>query len=153
VANNLERLMMYAELRQKICPQCNQSKEEKEFGKDSTTKSGVSSWCKPCKKVWRSNHRKESPEVYKRIDFKNDLKKYGLSLEDYNRMFENQKGHCDCCGEHASNFRRGLHVDHDHISGQVRALLCTRCNPGLGYFKDSVERLEMAIAYLKKFKK
>jgi Recombination endonuclease VII len=144
---------MYAELEQKICPQCGDTKEKKEFGKDITTPTGVSSWCKPCKKKWRSQLRKDNPEEHKRIDFKNDLKKYGLTTEDYNRMFKNQNGCCDCCGQTSENFRRGLHVDHDHTTGQVRALLCTQCNPGLGYFKDSVERLEMAIKYLKKFKK
>lgn len=144
---------MYAELEQKVCPKCGATKEKKEFGKDATTSSGVSSWCKPCKKEWRAQHRKDNPEEHKRIDFRNDLKKYGLTVEDYNSMFDKQKGCCDCCGRSAENFRRGLHIDHDHITGQVRALLCTKCNPGLGYFDDSIEALEMAIKYLKKFKK
>lgn len=140
-------------LNEKVCPKCSLAKEQKEFGKDATTRSGISSWCKPCKKTWRANHRKENPEKYQEIDFRNDLKRYGLTPEDYNKMFESQNGLCACCGISHENFRRGLHVDHDHTTGQVRALLCTKCNPGIGYFDDSVEKLEMAIKYLNKFKK
>lgn len=144
---------MYADLEQKVCPVCKTAKEKKEFGKDSSQSFGVSSWCKPCKKAWRAKHRQENPEKYKQIDFKNDLKKYGLTPKDYANMLESQKGKCACCGADSSEFKRGLHVDHDHVTGQVRALLCTRCNPGIGYFNDSIEKLEMAIKYLKKFKK
>jgi hypothetical protein len=145
---------MYAELKRKVCPRCKSEKQESEFGKDGTTSSGVSSWCKPCKKAWRTQHRKDNPEIIKRLDFKSDLKKnYNISVEDYYKMFDEQKGCCACCGRNATEFRRGLHVDHDHSTGQVRALLCTKCNPGLGYFDDSIERLEMAIKYLRKFKK
>lgn len=144
---------MYAELERIVCPHCGVAKEKKEFGKDSTKARGISCWCKPCKKAWRANHRKDNPEAHKVLDFRNDLKKYGLTPEDYNRMHDEQGGKCGCCGRSAEEFRRGLHVDHDHSTGQVRALLCTKCNPGIGYFDDSVEKLEMAIAYLKKFKK
>jgi hypothetical protein len=129
---------MYAELERKVCPKCGIAKEKKEFGEDSTKVDGVSSWCRPCKKIWRAEHRKENPEQH---------------VEDYNRMYAAQEGKCACCGKHSSEFRRGLHVDHDHATGQVRALLCTKCNPGIGYFDDSIEKLEMAIQYLKKFKK
>jgi hypothetical protein len=50
-------------------------------------------------------------------------------------------------------FTNGLHVDHDHKTGLIRGLLCTQCNPGIGYFQDSIERLQLAIKYLEKFKK
>ncbi len=141
-------------LDEKTCPKCRVSKDKKEFGKDSATAKGISSWCKSCKKAWRSQWRKENPEKVKAQDFKSDLKKhYGITSEQYYQMIEDQKNCCACCGQSAENFKRGLHVDHDHTTGQVRGLLCTECNPGLGYFQESTERLEMAIAYLKKFKK
>lgn len=136
-----------------VCSKCRAPREKKEFGKDSTTARGISSWCKPCKKLWRTQHRKDNPEKYKMQDFKNDLKRhYGITVEVYNQMFDKQNGRCACCSRSSEEFRKGLHVDHDHATGQVRGLLCTQCNPGIGYFEESVERLEMAIKYLNKFK-
>ena len=145
---------MYSELKQKVCPQCKIEKALAEFSKDATQSGGVSCWCKPCKKTWRQQHRKDNPEHYRAVDQKADLmKRYGMGADDYWKMFDEQKGCCGCCGQSHTLFKRGLHVDHDHSTGQVRALLCTECNPGLGYFQDSIDRLEMAITYLKKFKK
>lgn len=145
---------MYAELKQKVCVECGQEYPTG-FHKNSVK-------CVPClyaatasrKADKRSRKRKDDPETHHRKDFEADLKKnYGMTLVEFDTLYDNQKGCCACCGAHESNFKRGLHVDHEHKSGQVRALLCTRCNPGLGYFEDSIEKLEMAITYLKKFKK
>lgn len=145
---------MYAELERILCPKCKATKEKKEFGKDCTNARGISCWCKPCKKEWRHNHRKQNPEKYKLLDFKKDLqRRYGLSIEDYNRMYDKQGGKCACCLIPSEEFKNGLHVDHDHKTGEVRGLLCTQCNPGIGYFEDSVDRLKLAITYLEKFKK
>ena len=106
------------------------------------------------KKLKRAQKRRENRELFKEMDFASDLKKhYGITVEDYNRMLEEQNHCCGCCGKHESEFKRRLHVDHDHTTNQVRGLLCTKCNPGIGYFDDSIEILEMAIAYLKKTKK
>lgn len=145
---------MYAELKRKICPKCLENKELKDFGRDITASNGHSSSCRKCKKEWRANHRKSNPEKYRLQDFEYDLKKnYKMTVDQYNEMYDKQMGNCACCGRPSTDFKRGLHLDHDHKTGQVRALLCTKCNPGLGYFEDSIEKLEMAIAYLKKFKK
>lgn len=144
---------MYAELKRIVCSRCKVAKEKKEFGKDSTTARGISSWCKSCKKTWRSEHRKKYPEKARIQDFTNDLKKnYGLTIDQYKQIHASQNGKCGCCGVDEKNFKRNLHVDHDHNTGKIRGLLCTQCNPGLGYFEDSIEKLEKAIAYLKKFK-
>ncbi len=145
---------MYAELEQKVCPHCKVAKEKKEFGRDSTTSSGYSSHCKTCKKKLRSEDRQEFKAYWRQRDFESDLmRNYGLTLEEYGHMYNNQEASCDCCGQHERLFKRGLHVDHSRITGQVRALLCTQCNPGIGYFQHDTERLEMAITYLNKFKK
>jgi hypothetical protein len=154
VPDTLSGVKMYAELKRIVCESCGKEKPVRFY---KTAKK-----CNDCAKLdWAANKakrrrqkRKDDPKKHSRADFVNDLKKnYGLTIERFNAMYEDQKGCCACCGKHESDFKRGLHVDHDHETGQVRALLCTRCNPGLGYFGDSIELLEMAVLYLKKFKK
>lgn len=141
-------------LNEKICSKCKIPKDKKEFGLASSKKSKLHSHCNACKAESRAKKRKEDPEKTRVRDFANDLmKNYGMSIRDYLDLHDSQKGLCACCGALGTTFKRGLHVDPCHKSGQVRGLLCTRCNPGLGYFEDSVEKLEMAIAYLNKFKK
>jgi len=48
----------------------------------------------------------------------------------------------------AGNLVLDLHVDHDHITGALRGLLCSACNTGLGFFRDHPELLKRAIEYL-----
>ena len=74
------------------------------------------------------------------------LKKYGLSEDDYAIMLENQNGSCAICGDPQG--ARALAIDHDHATDEVRGLLCTKCNLGLGYFNDSAQLLENARMYL-----
>jgi len=62
----------------------------------------------------------------------NTLKReFGITLNDYNKMFQEQQGCCKICNKHQSNFKKALHVDHDHITNKIRALLCVVCNTRL----------------------
>lgn len=74
--------------------------------------------------------------------------KYGLEAGEYDGMMEAQGGVCAICGQPPTS-KRGLVVDHDHATGQQRALLCGRCNIGLGKFRDDPELLDVAAAYLR----
>ena len=80
--------------------------------------------------------------------------KYGISIEEYDDLFEKQKGLCAICGkpESAVDPRTGrymsLAVDHDHITGKIRGLLCAAHNRGVGFFQDSPESLRKAADYL-----
>lgn len=73
---------------------------------------------------------------------------YGLSMEDYLRMADNQQGVCAICCK-GNKGKRKLAVDHCHKSGKIRALLCDKCNRALGYLNDDVNLLLKAIEYLK----
>ncbi len=64
-------------------------------------------------------------------------------------MYDGQFGRCDMCGDLPPD-GASLHVDHDHATGVVRALLCPPCNLGLGQFNDEVWRMEAGISYLKR---
>ena len=72
-------------------------------------------------------------------------RKYGISYETYLEMYRGQEGRCAICVE---PFPKTPHLDHDHETGRVRALLCHRCNAGLGGFRDRPELLRGAAAYI-----
>jgi hypothetical protein len=78
---------------------------------------------------------------------------YGMTTDDYDRMFESQEGLCAICG--MSPVGRGrsdmLVVDHCHTKGNVRALLCGNCNSALGLLDDSPVILQSAMDYIKKW--
>lgn len=79
---------------------------------------------------------------------RNNLKsKYGISLEYYDSIKKFQKNRCAICKQPESVIGK-LVVDHNHKTGQVRGLLCSRCNLGIGFFKESVKRLIRAVIYL-----
>ena len=74
---------------------------------------------------------------------------YGITVVDYERMFEAQGGLCKLCGQPPNNrWGKLLAVDHCHRTNRVRGLLCDKCNKGLGQFDDSPELLKKAIQYL-----
>lgn len=78
------------------------------------------------------------------------LRKYGLTINDYDRLLSSQNGKCAIClsQKHADKRNKRFHVDHCHKTGLVRGLLCSSCNLGLGQFGDDPEMLKMAAFYL-----
>lgn len=77
------------------------------------------------------------------------LREYGITLQCYNRIYKEQNGNCCICGISESELDKKLFIDHDHESGEVRGLLCHKCNTALGGFKDNLDLLLSAISYLK----
>lgn len=77
---------------------------------------------------------------------------YGLTLAEYEAMFDAQGGLCAICQRPETMTQKGkvkaLSVDHDHETGRVRQLLCSACNRALGFFGDDPERIADAAAYL-----
>lgn len=71
---------------------------------------------------------------------------YGISLEQRDSILASQGGHCAICEQPI--FRP--QIDHDHMTGKIRGILCPLCNKGLGLFKDSLASLKNAIRYLDK---
>ena len=81
-------------------------------------------------------------------------KHYGMTIDEYEKMYDKQKGLCFICGNpettQCNNGKsRKLAVDHCHKTGKIRGLLCTSCNRGLGYFQDSIDLLTKATEYLR----
>lgn len=78
------------------------------------------------------------------------LGRYGLDPDTYNAMLHEQGGACAVCRSGFTGSSNRPCVDHDHATDQVRGILCQSCHGGLGLFSDNIERLEQAIAYLKR---
>jgi len=75
------------------------------------------------------------------------ITEYGITLVEYREMAALQNGLCAICGEVCKS-GRVLAVDHDHVTGVNRGLLCIRCNNGLGNFRDDPYLLTAALEYL-----
>jgi hypothetical protein len=98
----------------------------------------------------RRLRRKLDPDRY----WEKDLKKYGITPDQYIQMMFDQNGLCAICEGPETHLIKGklplLAVDHDHETGKVRGLLCSRCNNGIGHFKDSPTLLQRAASYVEK---
>jgi hypothetical protein len=117
------------------------------------------SWKNPYNQRWYYRHRdsvlshqrkwrKEHPDNVKNVRLKNS---FGITLDDYNKMFQNQRGCCLICGKHQSNLVRRLSVDHNHKTERIRGLLCSKCNCILGNCDEKIDILQSAVDYLRDF--
>lgn len=91
--------------------------------------------------------RLANPGIVKNSDRKTKLKRYGLTLDQFADQLALQNNACEICRTSEWG-QRGPCVDHDHKTGIVRGLLCSRCNLALGHFRDDIDCLKRAIAYL-----
>jgi Recombination endonuclease VII len=73
---------------------------------------------------------------------------YGISLEEYDAMLDSQGGVCAICKKKPDE-GKALFVDHCHVTGRVRGLLCGKCNSVLAFGNDNPDILRAAIAYLR----
>ena len=127
----------------KICRTCKQEKPLDEFHVDRDKLDGHKSQCKECNKKARKEFYEQHPG-YAMIETRR--KKYKLGQEEYLKMVENQQGRCFICKE-----EKKLHVDHNHATQKVRALICQDCNLMLGHASDDPLILVAAIEYLEFF--
>lgn len=74
---------------------------------------------------------------------------YGINKEQLFMMLKNQDNKCPICKSEFVN-RKNTHVDHNHTTGKVRELLCSRCNTTLGMLEENVETLKNMILYIEK---
>lgn len=100
-----------------------------------------SEYSKEYSKQWRENNQKE----YKERTFR--ASGINLTYEEYIDLLEEQKGLCLICGGNRTN--KILQVDHNHETGNVRGLLCSKCNTLLGMADDNIDILLSAIQYLR----
>jgi glutaredoxin len=120
------------------CPDCREVKRLLEFPKSGEA---WGTYCKPCHNA-RGKRSVEGRGGSRNYHLK---RRYGISAAEVDAMVEAQAGLCLVCRE-----RPAEHVDHDHLSGAVRGVLCFSCNGGLGLFRDRVDIMSKAIDYLER---
>lgn len=161
----------------KTCSKCKQEKPRGCFGKRQDSSDGLLGRCSDCILVERQNNSRKAtchpdrphasnglckkcyitkyrgeylkrPHVQKKLR-ERSWKSYGMdfTIEEYDKMFQAQGGVCAICGTPPMSKR--LRVDHDHVLGRVRGLLCDYCNRRLLIPRNSIEVFEKAINYLK----
>lgn len=126
----------------KRCSRCKLTKPVVEFSRDCKRGDGFSYVCKSCKAIEKKEFAKTDRG---RISLKNQTLKYtyGISLSDWNKMYDSQNGLCKICKK-----RQATETDHDHNTGKVRGILCKTCNVGIGFFQDDAAMLRAALDYL-----
>lgn len=140
----------------KICSSCREEKHLDKFYKRKSSPDGYAPHCKICDNDRRKEWRKNNPEKQQQSQRnRNLLTRYGITLDDYEELFKKQDCKCGICGtEENYSGHTGprkewsFSVDHCHITGRIRGLLCNDCNRALGLFKDNPEILKQAISWL-----
>ena len=133
----------------KHCNGCNTDLPIDSFHKKG--KAGIHSKCKTClNAISREKGRAKAtynPTVRRRYLLK---KNYGLTIDSYEKMLFQQNGVCAICSTDSPGGNGSFYVDHSHITGAVRGLLCHHCNFLLGHAKDNTDILWNAAVYLLK---
>lgn len=149
----------------KQCSKCEELKQLDQFYPRKNSKDGKDGRCKKCcrkkvKEYLRTENGKilkqkqlekyKKTEKYKKSKRKEQFKRrYNISLDEYEKMFQEQNECCKICNRHQNTLEISLAVDHDHKTNKIRGLLCSSCNKALGFLKDDISILEKAIKYLK----
>jgi len=110
-------------------------------------------------KMYRLNNKKKIKSYYSQFSMrKNSLMyKYKLSIDDYNKIFNEQNGICTICGNEIKsvfmehNKLNCAQVDHNHKTNCVRGILCRHCNHLIGNARDDIKILLSAIKYLEQW--
>lgn len=143
----------------RCCTRCKLSKSLDKFYQNRNYADGYHRWCKECfleDGAFRDKQNPERRKEYKRrynrkhreeLRYKRIFKVYGMPRDEWERRKRDQNNCCKLC----NSSERPLVVDHCHISGKVRGLICNRCNRALGLFGDNVEGVQNALKYLKDF--
>lgn len=147
----------------KFCKKCQIEKPVSDFGRNKKEKDGLSFYCKRCncdhnresriKNGWepKPNGRPKSDIPYpeRRSSYKrlSNLKRFGLTEDSYKLMLDRQNNSCAICKKIFIPTSKA-YIDHCHLSGRVRGILCMNCNIALGHVNDNVTIIQKMIDYL-----
>lgn len=145
------------------CSKCKETKDINDFTKNMINIRYP--YCRDCSRAASTNSRKKPEQRQKTKDWYNKtyktiadnayyVKRYGITLDQYNLMSEQQNHMCAICrNPEPCKTKNGtpmrLYVDHDHSTGAIRKLLCIKCNMGMGSFNDDPKLMFLAVKYLR----
>lgn len=118
----------------KLCSDCKKIKPLYEFGIHANKRKFAQAICLRC-----GRQRSKENSIFRN---------FGITLEQYDKILEKQSGGCKICGTKTPRGKGRFSVDHDHLTGKIRGLLCNNCNHVLGNAKDNIKILAAAIQYL-----
>lgn len=136
----------------KECSKCKESKNITEYYKRSDTGKHRNE-CNDCRNKYNLELYHKNPkqkENHRKASWKHQIKKkYGLTVEEFRELEIEQNYKCACCGISKEQTQQTeLYVDHDHLTGEIRGLLCLQCNTGIGILGDNLEGVQKAYDYL-----
>jgi len=135
----------------KQCSKCNETKSLSEFYRDKGRKDGHEYQCKSCKSAYERQYAKTDKYKQKIRRARWREQNIDITYDKYKEMLALQDNKCAICHTEVNQFNKGMCVDHNHDTGKIRGLLCTDCNMGIGNLKDSIELIENALEYLRKY--
>ncbi len=123
----------------KFCNKCRQELPDEKFSKRTypTGRVALQSKCKDCERSVRSSYYKPHESA---------RRKFRLTDKEYNTLIEKSKEGCEVCSRPLSK----VCIDHNHLTGEVRGVLCNNCNTALGLVGDNVDTLSKLIQYLER---
>ncbi len=151
----------------RICTTCKCEKELTDFNRQKCGHKGRNRMCRECANKYKFKKRKriknggKPGSIYPQYkvgtrDYTRNVYLicvYGITLDEYNRLLSIQDYRCGICKTPQTDLNKNLGVDHDHITGDVRGLLCFKCNAAIGKLNDDIRLLQNAISYLIRSKK
>lgn len=135
------------------CTMCGLSKSITKFANslrhlNKTTGNCSTCWTKKTKEYYLAN-----PDLYENKKLCSRLKQYGMTVYEYNLLKLKQNNKCASCGNPEKSVQCGkiqrLSVDHCHVTGNIRGLLCSNCNTALGLLQESEENILNLLNYLR----
>jgi len=149
----------------KTCRKCRVAFSLDQFHRDSRRGDGRAASCRACKcetvrqyRIRNSDRVRSTQKASFRRNYERTgrpyrlLRQFGITLVEYDRLLAEQGGMCAICKGVASSRagrKKALSVDHDHVTGVIRGLLCETCNTGLGMFRDDPALFATAGEYLR----
>lgn len=134
------------------CCTCTQYKPVSEFHNDKSGLAGKAYSCKICANSRARKHhadwRSKDPEYLTKARQYYIKRTHGITTEQYDAIVLSQNNACAICL--TTSPKGGWHLDHSHLTGKHRGILCNVCNRGLGYFQDDPTILQAAIGYLER---